>query len=285
MSYNYSHHKHRSKFKKWLDNNRKLIVIPIILFIFLLAFIVDRINKTNATIDDTPEIIVDEDKNYEAIITVVDGEGESTFTEVWGELIKEGYPICSDLVTDFVGKDGYMDWETIEALNDVGVEFVFHSSSHMTYNNAAKEEVIADMERGVKAMEEHGLDHRMITWISSTKEEYCELGYEYFDGGITDSPSVSTRDGNKSNPMMIADVFGSSDTSYFTFEQLQKLIDEAIVNNGWVVLFTRNNHKMMDDHQIDIYRQAFEYAKEHNVAVVTASEGFDLYYGNKLGNN
>ena len=37
--------------------------------------------------------------------------------------------------------------------------------------------------------------------------------------------------------------------------------------------------------KIDIYRQAFEYAKEHNVAVVTASEGYDLYYGNKLGNN
>ena len=37
--------------------------------------------------------------------------------------------------------------------------------------------------------------------------------------------------------------------------------------------------------QIDIYRQAFEYAKEHNVAVVTASEGYDFYYGNKLVNN
>ena len=37
--------------------------------------------------------------------------------------------------------------------------------------------------------------------------------------------------------------------------------------------------------KIDIYRQAFEYAKEHNVAVVTVSEGYDLYYGNKLGNH
>ena len=170
-----------------------------------------------------------------------------------------------------------MDWEAIEALNNIGVEFTFHSSNHIPYNNVTKEEVIYDIERGIKAMEEHSLEHRILVWLANTMEDICELGYEYFDGGITDSPSVSTRGGDKSNPMMIADVFGSSDTSYFTFEQLQILIDEAIVNNGWVVLFTRNNHKMMDSHQIDIYRQAFEYAKEHNVAVVTASEGFDLY--------
>ena len=37
--------------------------------------------------------------------------------------------------------------------------------------------------------------------------------------------------------------------------------------------------------EIDIYHQAFEYAKEHNVGIVTASEGYNLYYGNKLGNN
>lgn len=41
----------------------------------------------------------------------------------------------------------------------------------------------------------------------------------------------------------------------------------------------------MNDDQINIFRKAFEYAKEHNVGIVTASEGFDLYYGNKLGNN
>lgn len=41
----------------------------------------------------------------------------------------------------------------------------------------------------------------------------------------------------------------------------------------------------MDETQINIYRQALEYAEKHNVGIVTASEGFDLYYCNKLGNN
>lgn len=147
------------------------------------------------------------------------------------------------------------------------------------------EEILEDIERGIKAMIDHGLEHRSICWITSTSEDRCELGKEFFDVGITDSPSVSTLDGNKNNQMMVADIFGSNDTTYFTYRQLKNYIDVARANNGWLVLFTRNNHKMMDSTQIDIYRQAFEYAKEHNVAVVTASEGYDLYYGNKLGNN
>lgn len=278
------HHHHRTKkekIKQWLKDNWKWLFILLVVLIFILAFIVDRNKKE---IDNVKEDVVEVNSNYDAIITVIDGEGESTFTEVWGSLIEEGYPICSDLVTDYVGKDGYMDWDTIKALSNVGVEFVFHSSAHSSYNGMSNEKIIEDIERGIKAMDDHGLEHRSICWLATTSEDRCELGRNYFDVGITDNPSVSTLGGNKSNPMMVADIFGSSNDTYFTYQQLKNYIDVIRGNNGWLVLFTRNNHKMMDETQINIYRQAFEYAKEHNVAVVTASEGYDLYYGNKLDN-
>lgn len=283
MKERHHHHHHNKGLKHWIKKNWKLVLLILVLLIFAIAFIID--NRKRNIPNNTEEEIIDVNVNYDGIITIVDGEGESTFTEVWGELIKEGYPICSDLVTDNIGKTGFMDWNTIKALNNVGVEFVFHSSAHPDYNVMTDAEIIEDIERGVKAMEEHGLEHRSICWISRTSEDICELGKKYFDVGITDSPSVSTLDGDKSNPMMVADIFGSNNETYFTYEQLKDYIDVARANNGWLVLFTRNNHKMMDSTQIDIYRQAFEYAKEHNVAVVTASEGYDLYYGNKLGNH
>lgn len=279
------HHEHLSKkqkIKRWFKNNWKIIFIALILLMFLIGIIFDK--KRKNVYDQNVEVVPIQ-KNYDAIITVVDGEGESTFTEVWGELIKEGYPICSDLVTDYVGTEGHMDWDTIEALNDVGVEFLFHSSAHSFYNNMTKEETINDIERGINAMEEHDLKHDVVCWLSGTDAEHTEFGKNYFKAGIVDSATINPITGDKSEPMRMKNYFGSNGGSYYSLEQLIQLIEQARANNGWVILFTRNNHKMMDETQIDIYRQAFEYAKEHNVAVVTASEGYDLYYGNKLGNS
>lgn len=84
---------------------------------------------------------------------------------------------------------------------------------------------------------------------------------------------------------MIEMIIATPSEFYFEYPTFINLINETKAHNGWLVIFTRNNAKYMDETQIDIYRQAFEYAKEHNVAVVTASEGYDLYYGNKLGNS
>ena len=283
--HHHHHHEHLSKkqkIKRWFKNNWKIIFVALIFLLFLIGILVDKKHKN--VVDQNVEVIPIQ-KNYDAIITIVDGEGESTFTEVWGELIKEGYPICSDLVTDNIGKDGYMDWDTIEALNDVGVEFLFHSSKHQNYNNMTEEETIDDIKRGVNAMEEHGLKHDVVCWLSGTDEEHTEFGKNYFKAGIVDSGTINPITGDKSEPMRMKNYFGTNEDKYFTYQQLIQLIEQVRANNGWLVLFTRNNHKMMDSTQIDIYRKAFEYAKEHNVAVVTASEGYDLYYGNKLGNH
>lgn len=178
-----------------------------------------------------------------------------------------------------------MDWETIEALNDVGVEFIFYSSAHKPYNDMSEEEIINDIERGVNAMEEHGIEHRFACWLSGTATHISDYGKKYFDGGIDDSSEISTLFGDKSAPLCTKNEILVSNNSYHSAKEIAALIEQARVNNGWLIIYTRNNTKYMDKTQIDIYRQAFEYAKEHNVAVVTASEGYDLYYGNKLGNN
>lgn len=282
MSDHIHHHTHKRSIKSWIRHNRKWLLIVLILLIFTFAFIIDR-NKKDVGIEE--DIIVDTKNNCDAIITIIDGEGESTFTDTWGEIIQEGYLICSTLVTDYVGKDGFMDWSTIKALQNVGVEFTFHSSAHRSYNNMTEEEIINDIERGVNAMEEHGIDHRFACWLSGTATHIPKYGADYFDGGIDDASEISAITGDKSVPLLMKNEILVSNNSYITFDQLATLINQAIQNNGWLIIYTRNNAPMMDSTQIDIYRQAFEYAKDHNVAVVTASEGYDLYYGNKLGNN
>ena len=134
-----------------------------------------------------------------------------------------------------------------------------------------------------KLLKDHGLEHRTILWRADVQPEKCEIGKNYFDCGFTNKYASDALSGDKSNPMMIQDYWCYDVNQYYTYNQLVALINAAIENNGWLVIFTRNNY--LDEKQIDIYRQAFEYAKEHNVAVVTASEGYDLYYGNKLGNH
>ena len=281
--HHHHHHKHKESFGHWLKHNWKWLIVLLLLLIFFIAFIIDR-NKKDIDINNE-EIIVETNNNYDAIITIIDGEGESTFTDTWGELIKEGYPICSTLVTDYVGKDGFMNWDTIKALQNVGVEFTFHSSAHRSYNNMTEKEIISDIERGINAMEEHGIEHRFACWLSGTATHIPKYGADYFDSGIDDASDISAITGDKSAPLVMKNEVLVSNNQYITIEELDALINQAIQNNGWLIIYTRNNANMMDSTQIDIYRQAFEYAKEHNVAVVTASEGYDLYYGNKLGNH
>ena len=131
-----SHHKYKRSLKhkinRWFKNNWKWIFIVVILLFFLIGSIIDSKRK-DVNYQQIMENKIETDNNYDAILTIIDGEGEKTFTEKWGKLIDSGYPICSNLVVDYIGKNGYMDWDTIESLNNVGIEFVFHTSSHSNY--------------------------------------------------------------------------------------------------------------------------------------------------------
>lgn len=278
-----SHHKHskglKHKIKKWLKNNWKWIFIIVILLFFLIGNMIDSKRKDvnyQQIIENTTEI----NNNYDAILTVVDGEGEATFTKKWGKLIENGYPICSNLVTNYIGKKGYMDWDTIESLNNVGIEFIFHTSAHTNYSNMSEDEIIKDIEYGKSEMEKHGLNNDLILWNGWTKLDICEFGSSYFKGGFAIEGTETSKENGMHNKMTVPYYY---DASNYSLEDLKKMIYIAKTNNDWIVLFTRNNE--MNDEQIENYRQAFEYANEINVGIVTASEGYDLYYGNKLGSH
>lgn len=174
----HKHHKHhhsnhsnkREKFSLFFNKYGKWGILIIFAIVILSAIFLDRKNDTQYVeqVDETAE---QQSSNYDGIITIIDGEGEETFTETWGELISEGYPICSDIVVDNVGKNGYMNWETIKALNDVGVEFLFHSSNHVSYADKSIDEIEKDIQHGIDEMENHGLNHDYIVWLSSTQKE------------------------------------------------------------------------------------------------------------------
>ena len=281
-----NHRKHKKTIKVIFKDNWKFLSIIFVIVIFLIGNKIDSINKNISSdylVDlNKPEYQKKEDNNvnYNAIITIIDGEGESTFTKVWGDLINEGYPICSNLVNNCVGQDGFMSWETIEALNNVGIEFIFHTTSHQDYNSYSLDDVKEDIEIGTSEMKEHDLDNRFIVWRNEMRKEIYETIEDMLDGGFAFSNGANTINADKEGKIKMQYCY---DASYYSLSQLKNLINSAVENNGWLVLFTRN--PQMNEEQIDIYRQAFEYAKQHNVAVVTASEGYDLYYGNKLGNN
>lgn len=281
---NKEHHQ-KNKWRKWTNNYIKfVIVLVVLLFVFILAFICDEksvkidYSEENQDISST----INNENYYDAIITILDGEGEDSFTKTWGDLLKEGYPVCSNLVISNVGKSGYMNWETIEALNNIGVEFVFHTCSYdKNYDYHLMDDVISSIESGIAKMDEHNLEHRIVTWTSGINKEIYSIGNEYFEAGFSNSNSTNTVIGETGNCLNIQ---YRSNASNYSYGQLVDLINAAKKNNGWIVLFTRNNSENMTNTQINEFRKAFEYAKEHNVGIVTASEGFDLYYGNKLGN-
>lgn len=278
----HSHHRHGTKYKikKWLKNNGKIVFVLILLLLFLLAILIDRNSNKNISNEEDVERVSSVTNNYDGIITIIDGEGELTFTDIWGDLIQEGYPVCSNLVSDYVGKEGYMDWNTIKSLNNVGIEFVFHTSDHKNYNEMEIEDVISNIENGIKKMDEYNLPHDLIVWTNYMRDEIYQMSKDYFKGGFAYSDGIDTIKKDKSSPIKMQYHY---DASNYSLEQLVELINETKVNNGWLILFTRNTE--IDSNQIDVYRKALEYAEENNIAVVAASEGYDLYYGNKLGNN
>lgn len=218
-------------------------------------------------------------KNYDGIITIVDGEGENSFTGKWGSLIEDGYPVCSNLVTTYIGKDGYMDWNVIENLNNVGVEFVFHQCGDDPNIKKDSEGLNDYMLNGIEMIDNHNLNHDFLIYGSNIDDDIYKLCKENFKGAFKLSSSVNT------NGSLNIDLYKMNilyEATNYSYSQLTGLINNAIKNNGWVVLFTRNPE--IDKNQIETFRKAFEYAEENNCKVVGLSEGFDLYYGNKLGN-
>lgn len=277
------HHSHRTRKEKIKDYIKKYGKYFVLILLFLLAITSVFLDSKKGNYTDVEEnnIKVQEENNYDGLITIVDGEGYDTFSSVWGQLIKDGYPICSNLIVNYVGKEGYMDWDTIEALNDLGVDFIFHSTNHKAYASMSYDEVLFDFEYGKEKMKEHGLNDRYIVWIGLTNPSIIEMGNNYFEGGFAiNNSNIDYDQINGRKPI----IYYYKEQGY-SYPELQSYIDYAIKNNEWIVLFTKSNYDFMNEDQINTFRKAFEYATEHNVGIVTASEGFDLYYSNKLGNN
>lgn len=288
-----NHHHHRHKTNKFIDFFQSIripatfIILLCTFLLFCYLFFNIEENENNSENENyvgeyiEPQVNNNSnDSKYDGIITIIDGEGENTFSETWGPLIKDGYTICSNLVSNNVGKDGYYDWDTIKSLNEIGVEFVLHPHNYGNYNNLTKDVIISDLVDGKNLMKEHDLDDKYVVWIGNANAQVIEIGNDYFDGSFSETNTGKSFDKIKGNKPVRYYLI----ERYISYYDLVNYIDYAIKNHEWVVFYTRNKLDFMYGEQMDIFRKAFEYAKDHNVGLVGVQEGFDIYYGNKLGN-
>ena len=94
-----------------------------------------------------------------AVITVDDAY-RSFMATGWPLLKQYGFPATLFVSTDYVGQEGYLDWDELAALSKEGVEIGNHSASHEYLINlleepGGKERVLVGLQRSQDAFEEH----------------------------------------------------------------------------------------------------------------------------------
>jgi hypothetical protein len=102
------------------------------------------------------DVIDDPARNHQKSLAI-------TFDDGWSNNYSNAFQILKDLgltatvfiVTDFVGKDGYMDWTQLRQMHEAGIAIQSHGVSHKPLSFLTSDDIVDELERSKKQIEDH----------------------------------------------------------------------------------------------------------------------------------
>lgn len=213
------------------------------------------------------ESMINRKKPKQPMITIVDDDGWlGVYTKLF-ELAKEfNVPITSSMITGrAMGFPGdtrnpnpkYYNYHQVMEMRDSGlIEFISHSHSNINAIEATEEELRDDLKKSQSFLKKWGLNHRAIAFPGGNyNEKSLEVAKEFFDYGV--GSGRFDVDGNKRivkppvNNYRLGRVPGDTDIKNIT-----PYMDEAIENNGWIIITTHIDQYSSEEHIRDIITTA-----------------------------
>lgn len=235
-------------------------------------------------------------KNFAAgpTLTFIDDDGSKEALENWESICDElGINITSALVTNSVGVGGHASWEDVERLQSKGFEFVSHTHNHINLTTTSAEKIETELSETIKALKEHGCEYRYLVYpYNAINTDLMPLVGRYFEAGVglgsgkTDNSlpiytyHIRRYSINDSSITVEKEYNGEivSAASFKTLDTLKNYIDDAVVNNGWMIIMThlRNDENFyFDDAMRSNIVELCNYAVERGVEIKTFGEAFD----------
>lgn len=236
-------------------------------------------------------------------LTFIDDDGSLNALLNWESICDEvGIRITSSLITGEMGDNNdpnriKVSWEDVVRLQtDKGFEFVSHTHNHINLLNSSDEECITQFALSIEALKEHGCEYRYLVYpynaIDATK---IPLVRQYFEAAVGLGGSGTNPGATNTLPaynywlrrysINVAEetktiVRDGETVAVRAFKDLATLkghIDEAIVNNGWIIIMThlRDHEEFYYDAEIRaMIIDLIKYAQSKGVAIKTFGEAY-----------
>ena len=221
------------------------------------------------------------------LVTFVDDDGYPQVYDMLKPIAEEfKVPIVSAVITSRVfNQEQYagisMTFAQLKECQNAGMEIQSHSVNHKRTGELPIDEQEFEIAESKRWMSKYGFNTEAFIYpFGSNTPETEKLVRKYYKAGIHTSGGVGQINYqpipkqarmyriyyNELNP--------ATETEKNKVEYCKAQIDEAIANNGWVII---GSHCFYDGFDPALYREVVEYAVNSSAKVVGLKEGLDIY--------
>lgn len=226
-------------------------------------------NKSNIKVVSSNSV------NYKgAVLAFIDDDAQSNFKNQWQSILNnKGINISLAVLSEKVGTSGYLTKEELLTLQGQGNDLLAHGASGMDHNNTTPTLFEADVVKGQKWMKENGMlanNYLVYSGGLANRLEIKNVARKYFDYAITAWPTGLDYNKTPVDNWLLARYDGITNS----LSSLQSRLDEAIANNGLLIIMTHAH--LMDTAQQTKIESYIDYARSKNVPILPFSEAIKV---------
>jgi len=182
------------------------------------------------------------------------------------------------LITDRVGKNGYLSWEQAKDLKSLGWSVISHTANHD--RELLENEVDIDREfyEARRVLKKHGLDYDILAYpfgetndkIFDAARRYYKMAVNTVQGGSNESPYVDNYNFHR--------VAGLSQPrgDEPTLAEVKQTVDDAIAHNKYIIFEDHSHYDSWTEEQLEDLEKLIDYIKEKEVPIVNLQDGFNM---------
>ena len=242
----------------------------------------------------------EQQRNPRPILTFIDDDGIAEAANNWEQIYNEiGVSPTMALVTNLVGTSKRITWDRVEELRRKGFEFISHTHNHINLSTSSSTTISSDFIASKVALAEHNCTPDFVVYPGNNhnaiSDQIVETNFKggFWQGDYMNVPPLNITAINRytylntGSRINIIDNDGIERSVYAikTDEELNEIIDDAVLRGGWVVFMCHFRNSYSDGYYYDdsvknsIIRLC-RYAKSKGVRIMNVSDAFNEFNQN-----
>lgn len=213
------------------------------------------------------------------IVSIVfDDEYSDQYAYAWPTMQSRNINGTFYVVTDNVGKSGYMSWTQLVALQNAGNEIGSHSKTHTDFINLTQDEIRQECSQSKTALENYGLTVNNFAYPNGNTNDIIDTTVAgYYRSGRTAyiPPYVISLPVNQFR----VEGFSTEGSGNDPLSGLIQMVNRVIETNGWAIILFHHIKPTADD-SLTVSTQDFakflDYVIDNGVETLTVNQVLNL---------